>query len=1579
MKLRIVPHVAAVCLAFFGLLTSSTLAQEDVNLEKGLKPFGSYQGGSVDSISMVNGTLTLHAPFWSHPQRGDLSRNFELGYDYRGWEIREECSEWTGCYYYWWWLGATLDVGDWSGIGVTQRPIQISPSVLIHLVEAKTADGSTHSLVNTGSYFEAIDTTGIKVTLPNGQNIFGDWALDRHGRRHATTYNTAAVRREDRNGNQFAVDAAGHLIDTVGRDLTGSAISTADFTGCSGPLPIHHAVIVQQPGFGGGTLDLKYCYVSFHLEQEGDPDLPLSGYSMNKYFKQSIVLPDGSAWGFEYVPNEGMLQKITFPTGGSIAWTWGWTNPCGAEASTPAVTSRTVDAADGTGPKTWNYAWGVETTGPGPTRTRENFARDPLGNETVYTMSGLGGGCSFYETEVKHYQGSRTSGTLLKTVKTDYIWSNNPLDRYSGNRNLKVGVVPIRITTIWPDGKQGKIEKDHDAALVSADADPDPLVYTPFTGTYGLVLQQREYDHGQGAPGAQVRRADTAYLALSSSNYRNNNLLDLVSSVTVRDGAGTQKARTEYLYDQTTPVASGITTQLDTTPTGGIYRGNQTSIRRWRNTDGAYLTTTNVFFDTGMLKQTTDPGGHVTSYTYSATFAGAYPTQVQYPTTGTVTHIVSSNYDFNTGLVTSSTDENNQTTTFAYDNLFRITQANQPDGGQVTWAYTSSAPFKVTVTGKITPILNLVREGEVDGLGRLTRTRLLSDPEGTVFTDTTYDALGRTKTVTNPYRSTGDPTYGLTENQYDALSRVTKVIPPDGTATSNNVTTVYAGPTVTVTDQAGKVRKSETDALGRLIRVWEPDPAVPGSLVNKTRYFYDTLDNLTCVLQLGAAAEPASCTAPSATYRPRTFTYNSLSQLLTAVNPESGTISYTYDSDGNVLTKVAPKPNQTGALTVTTTYTYDELHRLKQKSYNDGATATVKYAYDAVPITSGCTTYPATLTITNGIGRRTAMCDASGATAWSYDAEGAVLIERRSLDPGTRDILYTYNLDGSLASVNYTGRVVTYTPSGAGRTLSAVDLGNNVNYATTALYAPHGALSSLKNGVVSGGFAGITTTNSSNNRLQPSVLSAAHAGATVLSFSYNFDQDAGTGVKNNGNVVQIANNRDTTRTQNFTYDELNRIKTAKTPTCGGQKCTPPPIYWGQSFTYDIWGNLLTMAVTQGSAPTLSVAVSTSNRITNAGFTYDAAGNLTNSGSGVMTYDAENRLVTAAGVTYTYDGDGKRVKKSSGKLYWTGVGSDPLYETDLAGNNQTEYIYFGGKRVARRDPSGAVFYYFSDHLGSASVVTSATGMIVEESDYYPFGGERVITNSDPNQYKFTGKERDAESGLDYFIARHYSSNLGRFLQPDEFSGGPVDAFSSNDPLPDSPLPYADITNPQSLNKYSYTWNNPLRHTDPNGHCAVLCVGDVIILTAIAITAVALSPPGQEAIRKAGEALGSAASSLSKKLEPYTVGTAADLKGQSEPGDAIDIHHVPQAHPSEQTIEGYDRNTGPAIALPEAEHEAIPVERGPAKLSPADQLQKDLDDLRTKTEAPESKVKELERINNERYPETKQPEGPKPEAK
>lgn len=130
-----------------------------------------------------------------------------------------------------------------------------------------------------------------------------------------------------------------------------------------------------------------------------------------------------------------------------------------------------------------------------------------------------------------------------------------------------------------------------------------------------------------------------------------------------------------------------------------------------------------------------------------------------------------------------------------------------------------------------------------------------------------------------------------------------------------------------------------------------------------------------------------------------------------------------------------------------------------------------------------------------------------------------------------------------------------------------------------------------------------------------------------------------------------------------------------------------------------------------------------------GLTYDAAGNLMSYLSSTYTYDPENRLSSTAGMSYTYDGNGERVLKSNAstgaavKRYWS-IDGNTLAEGDGSGNLTAEYIYFGGKRVARIDLPANTVHYLSDHLGSTSIVVSAAGTVEEESDYYSFGTEVV---------------------------------------------------------------------------------------------------------------------------------------------------------------------------------------------------------------------------------------------------------------
>jgi len=125
-------------------------------------------------------------------------------------------------------------------------------------------------------------------------------------------------------------------------------------------------------------------------------------------------------------------------------------------------------------------------------------------------------------------------------------------------------------------------------------------------------------------------------------------------------------------------------------------------------------------------------------------------------------------------------------------------------------------------------------------------------------------------------------------------------------------------------------------------------------------------------------------------------------------------------------------------------------------------------------------------------------------------------------------------------------------------------------------------------------------------------------------------------------------------------------------------------------------------------------------------------------------------------------------------------------------------------MARKDfPGNTVAYYFSDQLKTASVITDSAGAIKAESEYYPWGGELQFVNNDSNDYKFTGKKRDLETGLDYFGARYYSNGLGRWVSAD-WSATPV------------PVAYADFHDPQSLNLYGYVRNVPTTGMDPDGH-------------------------------------------------------------------------------------------------------------------------------------------------------------------
>jgi RHS repeat-associated protein len=357
------------------------------------------------------------------------------------------------------------------------------------------------------------------------------------------------------------------------------------------------------------------------------------------------------------------------------------------------------------------------------------------------------------------------------------------------------------------------------------------------------------------------------------------------------------------------------------------------------------------------------------------------------------------------------------------------------------------------------------------------------------------------------------------------------------------------------------------------------------------------------------------------------------------------------------------------------------------------------------------------------------------------------------------------------------------------------------------------------------------------------VEGAAGAPATGEIYSFNI-----TGYDGTGNILNYTHNvNGASSSFGYAYDALNRLSLgSQTPTSG----SPQYFCWN----YDSFGNRTIQAISDqsfGTTPgatcsfsgailsnntasydTSSYATPGSNRIssTNASGTsiapvYDSAGNIANDGTNSYLYDADGRLCAMqSGISilggqntigYLYDAEGRRVAKgnltsfscdinSNGfsitHSYALGSSGEQVSETGEAGEWLHTNVNVGGTLLATYDDEG-VHYHATDWLGSRRVQADYRGVVEGAYQNLPYG-EFVPSNTSvelgATEHHFTGQERDAESGLDYFGARQYASAVGRFMSPDP-----------------SGLESANSTNPQSLNLYSYVLNNPFSFTDPTG--------------------------------------------------------------------------------------------------------------------------------------------------------------------
>ncbi len=219
----------------------------------------------------------------------------------------------------------------------------------------------------------------------------------------------------------------------------------------------------------------------------------------------------------------------------------------------------------------------------------------------------------------------------------------------------------------------------------------------------------------------------------------------------------------------------------------------------------------------------------------------------------------------------------------------------------------------------------------------------------------------------------------------------------------------------------------------------------------------------------------------------------------------------------------------------------------------------------------------------------------------------------------------------------------------------------------------------------------------------------------------------------------------------------------------------------------------------------------------ATYSYNGYGSLTGmTKNGIaynLVYDYLNNLKgyksgSTSLADFAYDGDGMRVIKTAGGktvVYHYDREGKVISETDSAGNLIADYIYLNGKLVAKKAPS-AVYFYHTDPAGTPMAMTNMSRSVVWRADYKPFGEEQSISGTIENNEKFTGKEKDKETGLYYFGARYMRPEIGRFIVVD-----PVGPVSSQTGKANEKL----LLNPQKLNRYAYAGNNPYRYIDPDG--------------------------------------------------------------------------------------------------------------------------------------------------------------------
>lgn len=391
------------------------------------------------------------------------------------------------------------------------------------------------------------------------------------------------------------------------------------------------------------------------------------------------------------------------------------------------------------------------------------------------------------------------------------------------------------------------------------------------------------------------------------------------------------------------------------------------------------------------------------------------------------------------------------------------------------------------------------------------------------------------------------------------------------------------------------------------------------------------------------------------------------------------------------------------------------------------------------------------------------------------------------------DGVFTYDNEGKITGIQYplSGPNVTWAFDSMGRLNGMSDGGGAGDLISGATYGPSSEMLSLTGKV--------SESRTYNSMLQLTQLSAsAYDNSQSVSFAYAYSAN-----QNNGKITSQTDNVSGEQVV-YTYDALNRLATAEATSAA----------WGQSYSYDGFGNLTAQNVIAGSPPQYSA---TANPATNQISSSDANGNtlLAANPPYNLSYDMSNRL-TGGGTALQQQGNYEYAYAPGNKRVWRGVccGADgennPIMSTD-----EVAYWSVTGQKLATYQISGegvvqeaytpapaltatetATWYYFGSKM-----IKNAGGYVVADrlgsiGHFYPYGLEKPSATTNGTE-KFTGYLRDAETAMDYAINRYHVPGTGRFLTPDPSMDG------------------VDFNNPQSWNAYAYVNGDPINFNDASG--------------------------------------------------------------------------------------------------------------------------------------------------------------------